>query len=719
MSKKTSNKTKGKKLTAKQLKYEIFRLFKRHPKKRFNPKQIIKKLKVANNKDSVEHALSKLVEDSKAQELTGNKYTLPSNRDNSRQRSTHIGEVDMTKSGAAYIITEDLDHDVYIPPKFINGALHGDKVKITAYVPRGRRKMEGKIVEVVERVLDHFIGIYRESKKDEGIVIPDHINIPFDINIKKGEHKGAKDGEVVVAKIIKWPTAKHTSPLGVVTSVLGAPGGSDMEMKSILINNGFNITFPEEVLAEVKDLNGDIPEMEVHRRRDMRDIPTFTIDPTDAKDFDDALSFRYLDDGNREIGVHIADVTHFLLPGTALDKEAYLRSTSVYLVDRVCPMLPEKLSNELCSLRPNEDKYTFSAVFVFDKNDKIVNQWFGKTLIHSDRRFTYNEAQEVLDAGQGDHVEELKELNRLAHKLRKQRFKKGGISFETEEVRFRLDEDGVPVEVYVKERKDVHLLIEDFMLLANKKVAEFIHKKEGAEVPFVYRVHDLPDPAKLAEFAVFAKQLGFQVNIENPKAIANSLNRLAKEAQKNELLKMLEPIAIRTMSKAEYSPDNIGHYGLGFDFYSHFTSPIRRYSDVLAHRILRLNLEGTYRMDKEKLVEQCKHISDRERKAQGAERESIKYKQVEFMEKHVGEVFEGYISGMIDKGMFVELAGNKCEGMVPFELVDDQFELLNGRLQARGIYSGHTYKMGDKVHVQILETDLKRRSITMKLAEEA
>jgi ribonuclease R len=381
-------------------------------------------------------------------------------------------------------------------------------------------------------------------------------------------------------------------------------------------------------------------------------------------------------------------------------------------------MLPERLSNGLCSLRPKEDRLTFSAVFEFDKDDKVVNRWFGKTIIHSDRRFSYEEAQERLDTGAGDFANELKLLNKTAHKLRKERFKNGAIDFDTEEVRFRLDEYGVPVEVFVKERKDAHMLIEDFMLLANREVATFIRKKaeNEMEIPFVYRIHDYPNTDKVAELARFAKELGFQMHINTPKEIAKSFNRLAQLAEKDGAFKLLQPIAIRTMAKAEYSTDNIGHYGLAFDFYSHFTSPIRRYSDVLAHRILELNLgEKTIRSDKERLQEQCRHISLQERKAMNAERESIKYKQVEFMEKHVGEVFEGYISGMIDRGIFVEIAGNKCEGMVGFETLDEAFDIEEGRLRAKGMRSGRVLRMGDLVKIRIVETNLQKRQIEMEL----
>jgi ribonuclease R len=458
---------------------------------------------------------------------------------------------------------------------------------------------------------------------------------------------------------------------------------------------------------------------EIAKRRDLRDIPTFTIDPIDAKDFDDALSIEYFDDGSCEIGVHIADVTHYVKPNTALDKEAYLRSTSVYLVDRVLPMLPERLSNELCSLRPNEDKYTFSAVFKFDKKDNLIGRWFGKTIIHSDRRFAYEEAQEVIENKEGDMTKEILDMARIARKMRKQRFKEGAIAFESEEVRFKLDEDGVPIDVYIKERKEANLLIEDYMLLANKEVAIYVNKKEKPEIPYIYRIHDLPNPDKVAEFARFAFELGVHLKTDTPEQIAKSYNDLAKKAQTEEALKMLQPLAIRTMAKAEYATDNIGHYGLGFDFYTHFTSPIRRYSDVLAHRILYQVLENkNYRFNKETLDTQCRHISLMERKANDAERESIKYKQTEFMEKHVGSAFEGVISGIIDRGIFVELKESHCEGMVSFDTMYEAFEITDGRLKAVGLRTGKVYKMGDTVRVVITNADLQKRQIDMRMEED-
>ena len=708
--------TKDRKLTVPELQRIVLQVFKDNPKKRFNPRQITRKIKVDNNVDSIRHALDKLVEKNQLVELEDYKYKLKIHPASNLPKKTFTGKVDMTRMGSAFIICEDLEEDVFVAAKHLNSALNGDIVEIQTWKPRGRRRREGEVVSVVKRATEHFLGTIHLSGA-YGFVIPDKLNMPVDIFVELENTKGAKDNDKVVVRVEQWHGGKNKSPIGVITAVLGQTGSSDIEMKAILINNGFNLEFPEEVIAESEALSDDLSAEELAKRRDMRKVTTFTIDPHDAKDFDDALSLEYLDNGHYEIGVHIADVTHYVKPGTALDKEAYLRSTSVYLVDRVLPMLPERLSNGLCSLRPNEDKFTFSAVFEFDKNDKIVNRWFGKTMTHSDHRFTYEGAQEVIESGEGDFASELRVINRLARKMRKDRFKQGSIDFDMEEVRFRLDEDGVPIEVYIKERKEAHMLIEEFMLLANREVAKYIHDKaEGLEIPFVYRIHDEPNPDKVIELAKFAKELGFEMNVSNPKEIARSYNRMVEAAKDEPGLRLLEPIAIRTMAKAAYSSDNIGHYGLGFQFYSHFTSPIRRYSDVLAHRILQRNIvdKYPYRTDKAKLEEQCKHISAQERKAMDAERESVKYKQVEFMEKHLGETFDGRISGIVDKGFFVQLEGVKSEGLVGFDLMGEPFDVHDSRLSAKGLRSKMVLRMGDPVQVRIVSTDLARRQIEME-----
>ena len=725
MTKKKKTKVKGAQLRPRKLQSEILRLFKKNPKKPFNAKQVIRKLKVANNKDSVQNALELLATSGKLIATPDYKFKLGrGGGGGSRRRSTdsyYEGRVDATRTGSGFIIVPDLEEDIFVPAKFMNTAMNGDKVKVRAWVRPGRRKLEGEIETVLERATESFIGTIQLFPK-HAIVTTDGIGNPFDIYVSLDHTKNASDGEKVTVKITKWDRGPRLDPEGEVSVVLGEAGSHDIEMKAILINKGFDLVFSEEAMEIAEALPARISEEEIALRRDMRGITTFTIDPDTAKDFDDALSIEFLEKGRYEIGVHIADVAHYLEVGTALDKEAFQRSTSVYLVDRVLPMLPERLSNELCSLRPHEDKLTFSAVFTFDENDKIVDRWFGRTVTHSDHRFTYAEAQEGLDTGKGPYASELRKLNRLAHKLRKARFKEGSINFETNEVKFRLDEDGTPLEVFVKERKDSNMLIEDFMLLANREVASFIERKAaGHEIPFVYRVHDEPDPDKVEEFARFAREFGFEMNVSSKTEIARSFNRLNKEAEKIPALKLLEPVAIRTMAKAAYSTDNIGHYGLGFDFYSHFTSPIRRYSDVLAHRILAMNLatEEAVRVKKDPLEEQCRHISLQERKAMEAERESVKYKQVEFIEKHIGETFLGQISGFSDFGIYVELKENYCEGMISFVNLPEPFDLASSRLKITGMHSGKELKMGDDIWVRIAATDLARRRIDMEWDQEA
>ena len=738
---KQKTKVKGRKLSTKQLQTAVRKLLAHHSKKQFNPKQIQKKLEVLNNKDSIKYALEQLVAEKQVRDLGDYKFQIRradteagAERSNGRHprkgqerrngrgkgdRQAATGRVDMTRSGSAFIVVEGMENDIFVPQRKIGSALNGDTVQVTYWQTNRKKRPEGEIKSVVERAADHFLGEIQVSK-NYAFVIPNKLNMPLDIYVDLDDTKGAKDGDKVVVKVIKWPEKAGKSPRGKVTSVLGATGSSDIEMKSILINNGFQLDFPEAVIAESEDLRDEIPLQEVHRRRDMRHVTTFTIDPHDAKDFDDALSIEWLDDDLIEIGIHIADVSHYVKPDSALDKEAFDRSTSVYLVDRVLPMLPERISNELCSLRPHEDKCTFSAVFKFTPRGKIVDRWFGKTVIHSDHRFSYGDAQKVLDGEDDTLKKELQQLNKFSLKLRKERFKNGAIDFDAEEVRFRLDEDGVPIEVYVKERRRANMLIEDFMLLANREVATFIDKKgKKQEIPFVYRVHDEPDLERVEEFAAFARDLGFEVDTSSPRSIAKSYNLLTRAAANDEHLKMIQPIAIRTMAKAIYTTDNIGHYGLGFDNYTHFTSPIRRYSDVLVHRILEANLgDKTLRVNKEKLEQQCGHISQKERAATAAERESIKYKQVEYMEKHIGETFDGIVNGIIDRGIFVEVLGTLAEGLAGFERMSEGFNVAPSRLYATGIRTGQKIKMGDEVRVKIVAADLTRRQIEMELVEE-
>jgi ribonuclease R len=577
----------------------------------------------------------------------------------------------------------------------------------------------GKVVDIVQRATEQFIGVFHEFK-NYSIVVPDSYRVPFDIVVMPDDAATAIHGDVVLVRITKWAGKINQTPHGEVLLVLGEPGTSNIAMLSILVQNGFNLLFPPDVEAEMAAVAPELQPSDLEGRSDFRDVTTFTIDPVNAKDFDDALSVRHLEDGLVEIGIHIADVTHFVKPGTALDREAYRRSTSVYLVDRVLPMLPEKLSNELCSLRPDEDSLCFSAVFRFDAQRQVVHRWFGKTIIHSDRRFAYEEVQAIMDAGNGTFCAELLLLKDIAETLRAERLKNGALVFETDEVQFELDEHGVPMEVYAKERVDAHLLIEDFMLLANREVAHFINvTRRPDNIPFVYRVHDVPDPERLSELVRFAGELGFKMRVDTPGQIARSFNALAEAALHDEALMILEPIAIRTMAKAEYHTENIGHYGLAFQHYTHFTSPIRRYSDVLSHRILFENIDGrTHRYEAQKLQEQCQHISNMERRAQRAERDSVKYKQAEYMQKFIGQQFEGHISGIIDRGIFVTLVSTHAEGMVSFELFEEFYTLDPGGLKAVGINSGRVLRMGDTVRVRVLDADPARRRIDLELVEQ-
>jgi ribonuclease R len=624
------------------------------------------------------------------------------------------GYVDMTRSGAAYIICEKLDKDVFVPAKRTRLAMDGDHVQVSIFKRYGDR-LEGNIIKILKRSTEQFIGHFQNSK-NFGFVVPDNRMIPFDIFVYPKDQMGAEDGDQVKVKVLDWPAGRNQSPIGKITKILDKTDQHEIMMQSILANQGFDVDFPQIVEEAAKKLPHRFSEADLKKRRDFRKISTFTIDPLTAKDFDDAISYRKLDNGHVEVGIHIADVSHYVKPHSDLDKEAYLRATSVYLVDRVAPMLPEILSNELCSLRPDEESLTFSAVFDFDPALKLVKKWFGKTIIYSQKRFTYEEAQEVLDNKSGVFKEELLGLQKIARHLRVQKFSAGAISFDAPEILFELDEKNHPIAVVEKKRLEAHLLIEDLMLLANREVATFIGKREELEIPFVYRIHDAPDPQRIAEFSMFLHELNFPFHYQTPTQIRNSFNSLTLEAKKDEVLAMVEPLAIRTMAKAIYSTQNIGHFGLAFDYYTHFTSPIRRYSDILVHRILEKNLEKVYRVNKEKLESNCLHISNQERKAQEAERDSIKFKQVEFIADHIGETFDGIVSGMIDRGIFVSLSKSRVEGMVGFETLNEPYIVSENRMKAVGKQSQHTIKIGDQVKVTILEANLEDLQVEMALS---
>lgn len=717
------NKIKGSKLKARDLEKLLTKELKNNARKQFNPKQLIRKLKIKNSQDSVLAALEKLEKKGLVRATDNYKYQIARNFQEKTSSDYIQGRVDKTRSGDAYIVVDGDGEDIFVPGRRLGNAQDGDLVKVRYWTPTRRRKPEGEVTEVLERSVTHFVGTYKEYPKYAEVEV-DQVGAPkLLVAVHRAENLGAKTNEKVVVRIDNWELNRFKQMSGTLTAILGEEGTSEIEMQSILINNGFQITFPEDVIRESEALPARISPQEINIRRDMREVTTFTIDPLTAKDFDDALSVQTLENGQLEVGIHIADVSHYVRPGSALDKEAADRTTSVYLVDRVCPMLPERISNELCSLRPHEDKLTFSAVFTLDpKTYQIRKRWFGRTVTHSDRRFTYEEAQDVLDTGKGDFVEELNLLNKIAKKYRARRFKNGAIDFATNEVKFKLAEDGTPLEVYVKQRIDTNMLIEEFMLLANREVATYMVKKAERLkdlIPFVFRVHDEPNMDKVVELAAFAEALGYKMDLSTPDSIAKSYNQLLSKAEEDPMVKMLSPIAIRTMAKATYTIENIGHYGLGFENYTHFTSPIRRYADVLVHRILDANLEkgSLYKANAMKLEETCQHISAQEKKATTAERESIKYKQTEFMLDNVGEEFDGIINGLADFGVFVELTDNYVEGMITYDDMDEPYEIGAGKLSITGKKSGKTLKMGDSLRVRIDDVDLERRRIDMALVK--
>ena len=621
------------------------------------------------------------------------------------------GTLDITRSGMGYVIAEGREKDVLVRPQDFNKAMHGDTVRVKIKDSNGRR-VEGVIEEVVERKQVEFIGNI-EVRENFAFFKPDSQKAMPDFYVSIKNLNGAKDNDRVVVKFIEWEKGEK-KPEGEVVSVLEAKNAGDMAMKEIIIQNGFSLEFPKAVVEEAHNLDGTITEDELRKRRDYRDVLTFTIDPADAKDFDDALSLKRLSDNDFEVGVHIADVSHFVTPGSAMDEEGYTRATSVYLPDRVNPMLPEKISNELCSLRPNEDKFSFSVIFKINSKGKVKDYWLGKTFIHSNHRFTYDEVQQIIESGNGEYSEEITILNSMAKNFRKERFKNGAINFSSTEVKFKLDETGKPLGIIVKESKESHQLIEEFMLLANRTVAAHVSKIKVNKkpIPFPYRIHDTPDDEKLKPFVAFARKFGYKFDMKDTEAIAKSFNQLMLDVHGKPEQHVLEQLGIRTMAKAIYTEKNIGHYGLGFENYCHFTSPIRRYPDVMVHRILHEILENNVLCDK-KMDEKCKHCSERERAAMEAERAGNKYKQVEFMMDKLGEDMDGVISGVSSFGFWVETVNEKCEGLVNVkDLSDyDDFRHDDTDYALVGMRTGKKFRMGDKVRIKLVAANLEKRQL--------
>jgi ribonuclease R len=628
------------------------------------------------------------------------------------------GIIDTNPKGYGELTSEELTEPVFISEANMGHALDGDKVKVRLYARRKRSTPEGEVVEVLERAKTTFVGTV-EISQFTAFLIPSR-KTPFDLYIPKDKLKGAENGQKAVARILDWPEHAH-NPFAEIIEVLGDAGNNETEMHAVLAEFGLPYKYPEKVEQAANKISMEISPEEIKKRRDFRDVPTLTIDPADAKDFDDALSLRKLDNGFWEVGIHIADVTHYVEPATLLEEEAYNRGTSVYLVDRVVPMLPERLSNGVCSLRPEEEKLCFSAVFQLDDESRVHHQWFGRTVIRSDRRFSYEEAQEVIEKGEGDLKEEILTLHRLAQILRNKRFDEGSMGFDRVEVKFEIDAKGRPLSVFYKENKESNNLIEEFMLLANKMVAELIGKPGEKKKPktFVYRIHDKPDPDKLSSFNHFIKRFGYSINTNSPQAVASSMNKLIDKVNGKKEQNVIETLAIRTMAKAEYSTRNIGHYGLAFDYYTHFTSPIRRYPDMMVHRLLARYLADGRSVPAPQWEEMCRHSSDMETRAANAERASIKYKQVEFMADKIGQVFKGVISGVKDWGIYVEIEENKCEGMIPMhELTDDYYEYDEKNYCIIGRRLHKKYQLGDDIEVEVVRANLEKKQLDFRIAGE-
>lgn len=726
-----------------ELAKQILKIFANNPFDAYNHKQISSRIGAGSKAERQEviRTIQELAEQKHlVEDSHKGKYKInpKSINDDLMPQNYVTGTIDMKQGGKAYVIPEEEGReDIQIAPNNTHHALHGDTVKVMLFPQRKMHKPEGQVVEIIRRARTRFVGVIQKQERF-AFMVSDSRTMPVDIFIHIDDLGGAENGEKVLVEMTDWPE-RMNNPVGKVIKRLGKPGDNNVEMQSILAEYDFPLEFPKEVEEEAKKIKKPTKK-EIASRRDFRDITTFTIDPADAKDFDDALSFRELENGHVEVGVHIADVSYYVKPGSAIDREAYERGTSVYLVDRTIPMLPEKLCNEVCSLRQDEEKLCFSVVMEMDSKGKVYDSWMGKSVIKSDRRMAYEEAQEIIENGElkiensADTVAvAILKLHGIAEKLRAARYKSGAINFETQEVKFQLDENAKPIGVYIKESKEANWLIEEFMLLANRTVAEYVGKPSNSRTSrtsrassetrntktFVYRVHDEPNPEKLNTFVEFVAKLGFSMKTSSRKALAESYNRLFENIAGRGEEHMVDTIAIRTMSKAYYSTENIGHYGLAFPYYTHFTSPIRRYPDLMVHRLLERYLQGGKSVNADEYEDYCRHCSVMEKKAADAERTSVKYKQAEFLADKLGQVFPALISGVSKWGIYAEIEGNKCEGMIPIgSLKDDYYMLDEDNYQVIGRRHGRTYKLGYPVHIRVRRVDLLKKQIDFDLVEE-